>query len=192
MKRKTTKETLAESFQEIAAVKKANKITVSDIVRNCGMSPATFYRHFRDKYDLIAWIYEQWCEEIFHRFDGRPDRKEQIYAAWVRLCWEKKEFLKNLIENTDGYDSFILRMVEVDVRLIENDIVFLGGRDALTEKVHLKIYLYSAGMARLMSAWLLGRITAEPDEITEVLLEMIPVSVAPLITPRYTSSEHKM
>ncbi len=192
MKKKTTKEILAESFQEIAAVKKANRITVSDIVRNCGMSPATFYRHFQDKYDLIAWIYKQWCEEIFHRFDGSPDRKEQIYAAWVRLCWEKKEFLKNLIENTDGYDSFIQRMVDVDVRLIENDIISPDSRNALTEKVHLKIYLYSAGMARLMSDWLRGKTSATPDEITEVFLEMIPVSLDPLFTSRSTSPERRM
>ena len=30
-----------------------NKITIQDIVDNCGYSPATFYRNFRDKYDLI-------------------------------------------------------------------------------------------------------------------------------------------
>ncbi len=48
MKRKTTKEILAESFRELAENHPVNKITIQEIVDNCGFSPATFYRHFRD------------------------------------------------------------------------------------------------------------------------------------------------
>lgn len=44
MKRKTAKEILAETFQELAEKKSIDKITVKDITDNCGYSPATFYR----------------------------------------------------------------------------------------------------------------------------------------------------
>ena len=56
MKRKTTKEILAESFRELAENRPVNKITIQEIVDNCDFSPETFYRHFRDKYDLIALL----------------------------------------------------------------------------------------------------------------------------------------
>ena len=49
MKRKTAKELLAESFRELAEQKSVDKITVREIAENCGYSPATFYRQFRDK-----------------------------------------------------------------------------------------------------------------------------------------------
>ena len=55
MKRKTAKEILAESFRELAEKKSIDRITVKDIAQNCGYSSATFYRQFKDKYDLIAW-----------------------------------------------------------------------------------------------------------------------------------------
>ena len=58
MKRKTAKELLAESFRELAQDRDIDKITVQDIAKNCGYSIATFYRQFRDKYDLIAWDYK--------------------------------------------------------------------------------------------------------------------------------------
>ena len=64
MKRKTAKEILAESFREIADKKPINKITVRDITDNCGYSSATFYRHFKDKYDLIAYDYMTRIESI--------------------------------------------------------------------------------------------------------------------------------
>ena len=55
MKRMSTKEILAESFKELAQTKSIDKITIKDITDNCAYSPATFYRNFKDKYDLIAW-----------------------------------------------------------------------------------------------------------------------------------------
>jgi AcrR family transcriptional regulator len=182
MKKKTTEEILAESFQEIASQKNVNKITVNDIVSNCGISSATFYRHFRDKYDLIAWIYGQKCDELFHRFDGSANRKEQIVTAWVSFCLENRNFLVNLIQNTGGYDSFVQKMVEKQVQLIEGDIVFLHNENALTEKVRMKIYLYSSGMVRLVCGWLMGKISASQDEMADVILETVPGAVAPLFT----------
>ena len=183
MKKKSTEEILAESFQEIAAVKKANKITVSDIVRNCGMSPATFYRHFKDKYDLIAWIYGQKCQEIFTQFNGSVNSRKETAHMWVNFCEENKTFLLNLIQNTKGYDSFLRNMVREHVRIIENSINFAAGEDALTEKIRMKAYLHSSGAVRLMYAWLMGKISASKDELAESIDETLPTSIVRLITP---------
>ena len=57
MVRKTTKEILAESFMELTATKPISKISIVDIVENCAMTKPTFYRYFKDKYDLMAWLF---------------------------------------------------------------------------------------------------------------------------------------
>ena len=49
IRRKTTKEILGESIHELAAKKPVDKITVREIVENCGLSSASFYHHFHDK-----------------------------------------------------------------------------------------------------------------------------------------------
>ncbi len=67
MKRKTTKEILAESFQELVANKRIDKITITEITDNCAMSQPTFYNHFKDKYDLIVWIYIHESNEIMSK-----------------------------------------------------------------------------------------------------------------------------
>jgi len=67
MKRKTTKEILAESFRELALSRPVDKITIQEIVDNCDYSPATFYRHFKDKYDLIAWDYVNRSSRIMEK-----------------------------------------------------------------------------------------------------------------------------
>ena len=70
MKRKTAREILADSFRELAQVLPIDRITVKDIIADCGYSQATFYRQFRDKYDLIAWSYTRDLEGILDQLKG--------------------------------------------------------------------------------------------------------------------------
>ena len=105
MKRKTSKEVLAESFREVAERKAADKITVKDIVENCGYSPATFYRQFRDKYDLIAWDY---ARELEAKREG-PVYKDPV--EWVKYDLEVSKnglaWLADLVEASRGdYTTF--------------------------------------------------------------------------------------
>jgi len=75
VKRKTAKELLAESFRELAQDRDIDKITVQNIAKNCGYSIATFYRQFRDKYDLIAWDYARDVQLLLEQADGTQNRK---------------------------------------------------------------------------------------------------------------------
>jgi len=77
MKRQTTKDILVASFQELALKKPIDKITIQDIANESGYSPATFYRHFRDKFDLIAWDYSQHTKNIMNQGkDWKASMKE--------------------------------------------------------------------------------------------------------------------
>jgi AcrR family transcriptional regulator len=49
MKKKTTKELLADSFLELAEKVPINKITIANIAENCEVTQPTFYRYFKDK-----------------------------------------------------------------------------------------------------------------------------------------------
>lgn len=52
-----TKHLLADSLRQLLEEKPFSSITVADIARNCGVSRHTFYYHFKDKQDLVLWIY---------------------------------------------------------------------------------------------------------------------------------------
>lgn len=53
-----TKKALAASLKALTATTPLSRVTVADIVQNCGLNRQTFYYHFRDKYDLVHWIYQ--------------------------------------------------------------------------------------------------------------------------------------
>lgn len=183
MRHYKTREVLAGSFREVAAQKNANKITVHDIVANCGLSPATFYRHFRDKYDLIAWMYGEKCAEIFHQFDSVPHRRGEIPLTWVNYCDENRALLRNLLLNTSGHDAFLTCMIQQHVRLMEDRVLTVSGEAALTDRARRMIYLHASGVVRLLFAWLEGTVTATAEEIADTIHETVPSSIVPLITP---------
>mgnify|MGYP000269679267 FL=1 len=51
----TTKRALESSLKKLLLEKPLNKITVTDICEDCGISRMTFYYHFQDIYDLVEW-----------------------------------------------------------------------------------------------------------------------------------------
>ena len=100
MKRKTTKELLAESFRELAETIPIDKITVKDIVYNCDYSPATLYRQFKDKYDLIAWDYSEQEAQNTGRigYEGHTWKQALLVSAQYNI--EHKDYLLNLLKHT--------------------------------------------------------------------------------------------
>jgi probable dihydroxyacetone kinase regulator len=54
-----TKTALAASLKKISETTPIDRITVTQIVDDCGVNRQTFYYHFNDIYDLVAWIYQK-------------------------------------------------------------------------------------------------------------------------------------
>ena len=86
-----TKNALEESLKKFLLQKPLDKITISDLTTDCGISRMAFYYHFKDIYDLVEWsciedasralqgkkTYDTWQEGLQH---GLRDH------AWK--CWE--------------------------------------------------------------------------------------------------------
>lgn len=63
-----TKKTLADALKLLLEKKPLAKITVSDIIRECGLNRKTFYYHFQDIYDLLKWMLNQEAIERIKSF----------------------------------------------------------------------------------------------------------------------------
>ena len=50
-----TKKLFAEALKKIILQKSFSKVTVSELIRECGVNRKTFYYHFSDVYDLLKF-----------------------------------------------------------------------------------------------------------------------------------------
>jgi len=53
-----TKQLIAQTLKKLMLNTPLDKISVQEIVDACGLNRKTFYYHFRDKQDLVCWIFD--------------------------------------------------------------------------------------------------------------------------------------
>lgn len=53
-----TKKLIADTLKKLVTMKHLNKISIAEIVDVAGVNRQTFYYHFRDKQELICWIFD--------------------------------------------------------------------------------------------------------------------------------------
>lgn len=59
---------LANAMKELLVHTPVDKITVKQIVDQCNVTRPTFYRHFKDKYDLTTGILMYWLRCRLNRW----------------------------------------------------------------------------------------------------------------------------
>lgn len=93
-KTEITKAALGSCLRELMAQKRLSQITIKDITTKCGVSRNAFYYHFRDKYDLIHWIFYSETLPVPSSIPS-PIRTAiwMVLSAFVNICWKIVNFI---------------------------------------------------------------------------------------------------
>ena len=123
-----TKRALAESLKKLMRAKPFSKITVTEIVNDCGVNRKTFYYHFEDIYALLRWIFEEEAVNIIKKFYLLNDYDEAMEFIYEYIS-ENKDLLRN------AYDAF--GSVELSSFF---HMSFVGLNESLIESVEQKMH----------------------------------------------------
>lgn len=167
-----TKRALAASLIKLLSQKPLDKVTVKDIIEDCGVNRQTFYYHFKDIYDLVDWIflemaseflegketYDTWQQGFTQTLYGVLRNRRLIMNAYNSLSREQVErFLYALT-----YD-LLLGVVEeeaVDVPIREEDKKFI-------------IDFYKYAFVGFMIDWIKKGMKEQPEAFIEKLSVLI-------------------
>ena len=96
-----TKRAIIESFIRQLQTKPADKITVKDIVEDCGISRNTFYYHFKDIYEVLEEILHMQEERVIWGLEnGEID--EGNWREGMDRMMENQEMLYRIYRSTRG------------------------------------------------------------------------------------------
>jgi len=98
-----TKKAMADSLKKFMKVKPLSKISVSEIIADCGMNRKTFYYHFEDIYALLKWILEQEAIEVVKGFDLLVAPEEAI--TFVIDYVNENKYLLNCAYDSMGQEE---------------------------------------------------------------------------------------
>ena len=89
-----TKKALANSLKNTMNKKSINKITIKEIVSNCGVNRQTFYYHFQDIYHLLGWIYKTEAVDSISNYKSY-DSWQQGFLKIFQYVEKNKDFCIN-------------------------------------------------------------------------------------------------
>lgn len=98
-----TKRALASAMKQLMARCPFSKINVGDICDLCGMNRKSFYYHFRDKYDLVNWIFQTEFISLFQ--DTVVEDYWQIMELLCSYLYENRAFYRNAL-SIQGQNAF--------------------------------------------------------------------------------------
>ena len=125
----TTKAALEESLKRLLLKKPLDKITITDITTDCGISRMAFYYHFKDKYDVINWIFYTEITPLI----GDTVSIDKWGSGMRALCHyilENKTFYTNVVQ-FEGQNSLADCLMEFYENLVQNIILNDGGEKVL-------------------------------------------------------------
>lgn len=183
-----TKRALEESLKHVMLKKPINKITINDIVEDCGVNRATFYYHFQDIFDLIKWS----CEE-----DSRKAlQSNTTYATWQQgflnifhAAEENKPFILNVYRHVSQEQiiQYLYRVVyQLLISVVEECSEHMMVKDE-DKRFIADFYKYS--FVGLMLDWIRQDMSENPEKIIARLSDLIDGDIVRMLN-KYRQDQH--
>lgn len=99
-----TRQHIANTLQTMMRSTSFSRITVASLCNACYISRKTFYYHFRDKFDLLAWIFQQECANVMVK-ETYPTFWD-FYHALASYLDSNRSFYKSVFSG-DGRAFFL-------------------------------------------------------------------------------------
>lgn len=95
-----TRYVFAECIKQLMNHQSLDKITVTDIVEMSGKTRQTFYRYFRDKYDLVNWYFEVLADKSFLQIGNSETLREGLIKKF-QFIYNDRVFFKEAFKSKD-------------------------------------------------------------------------------------------
>ncbi|MDO4620696.1 MAG: TetR/AcrR family transcriptional regulator C-terminal domain-containing protein [Lachnospiraceae bacterium] len=147
-----TKYLYAEHLTEMLKEKTFDKIRVTELVKRSGTTPPTFYYHFKDKYELVAWMYLRDFSDVvgYEEAEYSPERLARI----MQKMEGKRAFYKKVFAS-DSQNS-IANYIHNLALALAKDALQQAGAEKLTEEQELAIAYHNYGIQGLLREWVLS------------------------------------
>ncbi len=96
-----TKQALSSAMKRLMGSKPLNRITIQELVEECGVNRKTFYYHFEDIFALVKWTLEQEAICLFDRYDLIGEHSEAINFA-LDYIEGNLPMLRNIVRSIGG------------------------------------------------------------------------------------------
>lgn len=165
-----TRRDIMHAFNTLIAKHNMSQITVEMIVKECGVSKATFYRYFKDKYDVMNYNYKVLLDDF-----SSPDKScsfKELIMKIFEYGNRNFKFLQHAFEIV-GTNSFYDYIISYSKELVCEIVRMNRNGAGLTEEELLQIDVFLTGATVVFRKYIFDSYPLKPDEVANVLYSMI-------------------
>lgn len=166
-----TKRALAAALKELMQEIPFVKISVANICERCGMNRKSFYYHFKDKYDLVNWIYDTEFITVVRR-----KSLENVWDFLEELCgyfYANQSFYRKALQ-IKGQNSFEEHFREV---LLPVEIEYLKTVFPSKELQQFHVNFFADAFICALERWILDKNCVPARQFIELLKSCINAPV---------------
>lgn len=160
--KKFTKKCLLGALLRLVRKKPFEKISISELVSQAGVSRTAFYRHYNAIEDVIKEPVFEILEAIKSSLNDEKYCKEPFvwYVDLLLYLKENKEVLETLMIITNG------QMVTLGVL----DEIFESGSEG--ERARYEMEAFKGGISSALARWIADGYTASPQTVAEICCQI--------------------
>lgn len=161
-----TKLWIANVMKELMTKKSLDKIRVSEICKKAEIKRPTFYYHFQDKYDCVAWIFMYSAEKTdITNIDSATKAMEDMKKDFI--------FYKRALED-NSQNPLWQYMKEYFVKMYSKILMEKKDIKLLDKQTEFSIKLYCYGCAGMTREWLLFDNITPARTVVEMMFHSMP------------------
>jgi AcrR family transcriptional regulator len=153
-------------MKDLMKRKTIDKIRITEICEAAEIERSTFYYHFKDKYELVAWIFFQAADraDIIDIHDA---------AAGMKQMKNDILFYKRAYEDT-SQNALWQYMLEYFVQKYTILAKEMSGKEALDTQLLFSIRLYCYGAIGMTKEWVLNDNLTSAETIVTMMFQSMP------------------
>ena len=166
-----TQNIIIDAFNRLISKYSFEKISVNMIVQEAHVSRATFYRHFKDKYEVMNYNYKRLLDHL-----SSPEQCHgflELFSALFREAQNNWSFLRNATD-TLGINSFGDYIYTYSYNLVDEMMRQNRKGYGLTEPEKLQCDVFCHGCSFMYQQWILGKYHLSPENAAQTLYDMMP------------------
>ncbi len=169
-----TKKAIVDGFNRLIKENDFKKISVGMIMKVAGVSRSTFYRHFKDKYDVMNEIYKNLLD--YYVDPQRSSNYRELCFHLFSYAHDNLKIFKNALDST-GYNSFgnFIYAYSYETALA----ITKSNRDGqgFTPVEELQVDVFCNGICAVYKNMVQQRYKITAAEAADALYEMMPESL---------------
>lgn len=167
-----TKYMIAQGTKQLLQTMDFDKLSVGNIAKHCHISRNTFYYHFRDKYDIITWIFYSEITPIIGT-DQSIDNWSESLLALCKYMQQNKDFYIKML-NIQGQNSFSECFLEFYADLVRNLLLNAHSEQILdSSQIRVISNFYAYGVTGVISNWARNGMNANPEPTIRMLEDLL-------------------